>query len=110
MIPALAARDCAAFGDSVYRYGRTAGGCFAAIQGGPYNGPHLTAIVDEIRGLGVNGVGQSSWGPTLFAVVADHEAADDLRCRLRARHAADRLDITVTAADNRGAVVTRHDA
>ncbi|MBM4094486.1 MAG: GHMP kinase, partial [Planctomycetes bacterium] len=76
MIPALAARDCAAFGDSVYRYGRTAGGCFAAIQGGPYNGPHLTAIVDEIRGLGANGVGQSSWGPTLFAVVADQEAAD----------------------------------
>ncbi|QJW95461.1 hypothetical protein [Frigoriglobus tundricola] len=37
-----------------------------------------------MRGLGVRGVGQSSWGPTVFAVVGDAEAAALVR-RFRGR-------------------------
>ena len=67
MVPALAEEDFERFSESVYRYGRLAGLCFAAVQGGPYNGPHLAELVDHVRSLGVAGGGQSAWGPALFA-------------------------------------------
>jgi predicted sugar kinase len=75
-VPAAARGDFEQFSESVYRYGRLAGQCFAAIQGGPYNGPHLEQLVDVIRSLGIRGVGQSSWGPTLFALLPDPAAAE----------------------------------
>ena len=75
-VPAAARGDFEQFSESVYHYGRLAGQCFAPIQGGPYNGPHLEQLVDVIRSLGVRGVGQSSWGPTLFALLPEQAAAE----------------------------------
>lgn len=102
MLPALARQDILAFGESVYRFGRQAGECFAPIQGGPYHGRRGTALVQEIRELGVAGVGQSSWGPTLFCVVPDADAAQKLVTELFRRHPEEDLDVCVTAADNHG--------
>jgi beta-ribofuranosylaminobenzene 5'-phosphate synthase len=84
MLPAVRNADFAQFSESVYQYGRLAGLCFAAVQGGPYNGPRLAGIVDLIRRLGVAGVGQSSWGPTLFALLPDEGQAREFRTRLAA--------------------------
>ena len=75
MIPAVLRDDCEAFGESVYRFGYRAGICFAPVQGGPYHGDHVADMVEEIRSLGVPGVGQSSWGPTLFCVLPSESAA-----------------------------------
>jgi predicted sugar kinase len=102
MLPALARQDILAFGESLYRFGRQAGECFAPIQGGPYNGSRVTALAREIRELGVAGVGQSSWGPTLFGVVPDAQAARQLVTELSRRHPEEDLDVCVTAADNQG--------
>jgi beta-RFAP synthase len=102
MLPALARQDILAFGESLYRFGRQAGECFAPIQGGPYNGSRVTALAREIRELGVAGVGQSSWGPTLFCVVPDAHAAQQLVTELSRRHPEEDLDVCVTAADNQG--------
>jgi beta-RFAP synthase len=82
MLPAVKAADFTQFSDSVYRYGRLAGLCFAPVQGGPYNGPQLSRIVDLVRDLGVSGVGQSSWGPTLFALLPGEEQAQEFKARL----------------------------
>src|SRR5262245_7689119 len=78
MVPAAATEDFPLFARSVHRYGRLSGECFAARQGGPYNGPVLTAIVEQIRGLGYDGVGQSSWGPTIFVVTVSQQSAESL--------------------------------
>lgn len=91
MLPAVRNADFAQFSDSVYRYGWLAGMCFAAVQGGPYHGPRLARIVALIRDLGVAGVGQSSWGPTLFALLPDESQARQFRTRLGAA-LADELD------------------
>jgi beta-ribofuranosylaminobenzene 5'-phosphate synthase len=107
MIPAVVAEDCQAFGDSVYRYGHRAGLSFAAVQGGPYNGPYVTGLVEEIRALGYMGVGQSSWGPTVFCVVENDDVAERLKRELLSRRHGEHLDILITSADNRGAVVER---
>src|SRR5262245_17991084 len=39
LVPAAATADFPMFAESVYRYGRLSGECYAARQGGPYNGP-----------------------------------------------------------------------
>ncbi len=106
MIPALAQHDFGAFSESVYRYGRMAGQCFAERQGGPYNGPLLTEIVETIRSLGVTGVGQSSWGPTIFSLLPDQAAAELLVDRLSRIYDHQTHDIWISAPNNTGAKLT----
>jgi beta-RFAP synthase len=106
MLPAAEAADLAAFGDSVYQFGRRAGLCFASVQGGPYNGPRLQMLVDLIRDCGIRGVGQSSWGPTIYAVCADDDAAVKLVDQLKARGALADADVWISAPCNRGARIT----
>lgn len=78
MMPAIELGDCAQFGDAVYRFGRLAGECFSPVQGGPFASTRTGAIVTRIRESGVDGVGQSSWGPTVFAIVENDAAAEAL--------------------------------
>ena len=75
MLPAVKRADCAAFGEAVYHFGRFAGECFAAVQGGPFASDEIGRLVDAIRDHGVDGVGQSSWGPTVFAIVPNEAEA-----------------------------------
>lgn len=103
MLPSVRESDFARFCASVYRYGRLAGLCFAAVQGGPYNGPQLASIVDLIRALGVTGVGQSSWGPTLFALLPDEVRAHEFVSTLAAELAREAVQLTITSPNNRGA-------
>ena len=103
IIPAAMRGDFDEFSQSVYRYGHTAGMCFAPAQGGPYRGPRLNALVEQIRALGVQGVGQSSWGPTLFALQPHQDAAERFVARMASQPGNDDLDFTIAAPDNRGA-------
>jgi beta-RFAP synthase len=105
LLPAAAAADFTGFSDSVYRFGHQAGTIFAAVQGGPYNGPQLTTLVNLIRGWGVRGVGQSSWGPTLFAVCQDHSSAQDLVQKLSREPLAQEAQVHIAHPRNQGAVV-----
>ncbi len=109
MLPAVRAADFAQFSASVYRYGRVAGLCFATVQGGPYNGPQLARLVDLVRELGVAGVGQSSWGPTLFALLPSQAQAEDFTQRLTAALQAPaeepELQLSIASPNNGGAQV-----
>jgi beta-ribofuranosylaminobenzene 5'-phosphate synthase len=105
LVPAAATGDFAAFAASLYCYGHAAGLCFAARQGGAYNGPVLTAQVERIRGLGYPGVGQSSWGPTLYAAVPSQAEAERLLQLLSPAAGGDALDVTIAAPANAGAVI-----
>ena len=44
---------------------------FAPAQGGPYARPAVESIVRYLESRGPHGVGQSSWGPTLYAFTDD---------------------------------------
>lgn len=102
ILPAARNQDLAAFGEAVYEYGVTAGGCFAEAQGGSFATPQLATWVDAIRALGVAGVGQSSWGPTLFAFHENEARAEQFvawcRRELPGGKAADYL-VTPVARD-----------
>ena len=75
LAPAAASGDFVPFSESLYRFGHLAGTCFAPSQGGPFASPRAARLVDLMRDLGIRGVGQSSWGPALFAVLETAEAA-----------------------------------
>jgi beta-RFAP synthase len=107
ILPAAEGADFARFADAVYEYGRLAGQCFAAVQGGPYASAEIAGCVAAIRDRVVSGVGQSSWGPTVFAVVGSASDAAALAQSLADRPPAADLDIQIAAPDNRGALVER---
>jgi beta-RFAP synthase len=106
MLPALDRSDCGAFGEAVYRFGRLAGECFAAVQGGPFASPKVARLVDSIRGYGVPGVGQSSWGPTIFAFTASEAEAQALSQWLQNSRDRRARQVTIARPNNRGAQVS----
>ena len=105
LLPAAKRGDFHAFGQAVYRYGHAAGECFSSIQKGAYNGPEVTALVAAIRATGVQGVGQSSWGPTVYAVCESESQAAGLVEHLEATE--DLRDLRVTRCRETGAKVFR---
>jgi beta-RFAP synthase len=105
ILPAAAAGDLDDFGEAVYEYGRLAGECFAPVQGGPYSSAEIAKCVDSIRALGVRGVGQSSWGPIVFAIVATMRDADSLVKSLKQQATFQTAEIQVARPDNRGVVI-----
>ncbi len=107
LIPAAATADFAVFSEALYEFNRNSGMLYAARQQGPYNGPQVTSLVHKCRELGVAGVGQSSWGPTVFALLPDETSASDFCERLRGVFGRDEVHSTIAAACNRGAEVQR---
>ena len=106
ILPAVERADCTAFGEAVYRFGRLAGECFAPVQGGPFADPLIAELVSRIRNFGVSGVGQSSWGPTVFAVVPHDAEAEKLAGSLRENSATTTHEILIAKPNNHGATIT----
>jgi len=103
ILPAAKRRRFDEFAEGVYDYGYLAGSCYASIQGGAFAGPQLTQLVRTIREIGVRGVGQTSWGPTVFAVLPDEGAAHRFADRIRSQYSPQELSVVVTRANNSGA-------
>ena len=103
ILPAAELGDIEAFGDALFEYGQLAGECFASVQGGPYASAEIAACVGTLHSLGVRGVGQSSWGPTVFAFAADDELASEIVAQMRAMPAWRDHAIRITRPDNHGA-------
>jgi beta-RFAP synthase len=105
LLPAAQRADFDAFSDSLYRFNRAAGECYTPYQTGPYASPRLAALVDEMRGAGVRGVGQSSWGPTLFALLPNQAAAEQLLFPYQERWTSEGIQWGITAASGHGATL-----
>lgn len=107
LIPAAIQADWTKFSESLYEYGNLAGSCFSDVQGGAYNGECVAELVEFVRGIGLPGVGQSSWGPTVFAIVESASQAQDKIKELRERFGD--IEAVVSPPDNSGVqVVANH--
>jgi beta-ribofuranosylaminobenzene 5'-phosphate synthase len=71
LLPAVLEHDLETFGASLTELQQEVGQCFSPAQGGIYARPELAEIVADLRSRGLHGVGQSSWGPTLYAFSAE---------------------------------------
>ncbi|MFO0841006.1 MAG: hypothetical protein U0797_01225 [Gemmataceae bacterium] len=87
MLPALAAGDLEEFGEAVHDFNARSGEMFAPAQGGIYGNTEVADLISWLRSQGVRGVGQSSWGPGVFAVVGDEDQGQCLAARVRTRAA-----------------------
>ncbi len=107
ILPAARDGDFARFSQAVYRYGHLAGSCFAAVQQGrAFASATVAMLVERLRQQGIEGVGQSSWGPTVFALC---RSADEAQ-RLASSLADPQLETTIAAPCNHGAQVMIHTA
>jgi beta-ribofuranosylaminobenzene 5'-phosphate synthase len=104
ILPAVIEHDLAAFGAALSDLQARVGACFAAAQGGIFASPAASMIVKELRRIGCVGVGQSSWGPTLYGFrtcsADEMPTAVDRVCQ---RFGLDESSVFWTRADNDGA-------
>lgn len=105
-LPAAAEGDAHAFGTAVGEIQRRLGDHFAGFQGGRFTSPDVAEALAVVEAAGVPGVGQSSWGPTGFAIFGDERQAEAAAADLRRRFA-DRpaIGFDVVRGDNRGATI-----
>lgn len=78
LLPSLVEADLDGFGAALSEVQRITGGWFAAYQGGVFAPGPTEMLVERFRRAGAPGVGQSSWGPTAYAIVDGHERARGL--------------------------------
>ncbi len=105
MIPAIRDHDLARFGEAVYSYGRYGGELFQSVQGGIYRDTAVAELIAAIRGWGISATGQTSWGPTVYAIVHSKLEAIQLEKRLRSKFD-NKLVTVITRVTNQPASVT----
>jgi beta-RFAP synthase len=86
-LPALVERDLSAFGAAIRELQQATGDHFAPAQGGRYASKRVTAVLQWLAERGVECYGQSSWGPTGFALFANEADAQASLEALRTRFA-----------------------
>ena len=104
LLPGLATADLAAVGQAVGQIQREVGDYFAPAQGGRFTSPAVSEVLAWLEAQGIAGVGQSSWGPTGFALLGSAAQAAEL-AREAERRFSD-LRFLVTSARNRGAEIS----
>lgn len=102
VVPAVRDEDFDTFARSIFEFNRLAGEPFHDDQGGPYAGAEVACVIDELIEMGAVGVGQSSWGPTVFAFCRDADEAKRVAAQARDRFSS-ATEVAVTAANNTGA-------
>lgn len=105
MVPAVERNDFDCFSAAVYEYGHRAGLCFSPVQHGAYATPQTARMVELLRNHGIQGVGQSSWGPTVFAFSPSADKAKELVEWIENDANAANLDIVIAKPQNTGATL-----
>ncbi len=84
LLPALAEADLTAFGAALTAIQAINGRWFAPVQGGTFAPGPSEELVRRMTEWGAAGVGQSSWGPTVYGIVEGADCAARLAEQVRA--------------------------
>lgn len=79
-LSALVEADIQTFGAVIHDLQSTVGDHFALAQGGRFTSPKVSGALAFLQDAGAVGIGQSSWGPTGFAMV-DHPQRAEMLCQ-----------------------------
>ncbi len=104
LVPALVERHHPSFSRALQTYGALVGEYFSTVQGegGIWSDPRGRDVARWLQTQGIEGIAQSSWGPTIAAVLPDAATA----ARLLQTWPFDPETLRLTRARNRGADVT----
>ena len=75
VLPAIAEQDCARFGAGISDIQLAMGEYFASAQSGLFTSTDVEQTLFQLREHGATGIGQSSWGPTGFAIFSSETDA-----------------------------------
>jgi beta-ribofuranosylaminobenzene 5'-phosphate synthase len=106
ILPGVLDHDLELFGRGLSEYQRLVGSAFSTYQQGVFN-PDSAPIVSAMEEAGLLGVGQSSWGPTVYGFTESRRVAEEA-ARLLAQERG--WTVTVTVANNSGARVVENSA
>jgi beta-RFAP synthase len=107
LLPGLAIRDFTAVAAALGEIQERLGDYFSGAQHGRFSSPAVAEILAWLRGAGIAGIGQSSWGPTGFALLESAAEAKDVAASLRERFGEQpSLEFRVVSGRNRGAEIT----
>jgi beta-RFAP synthase len=90
---------------ALFEFGAEVGRYFTPVQGGTLSHPQMQTLAERLRRDGIEGVGQTSWGPTLFAMVSDATAAANLTSQLATLPEAAGCVVRTAIPRNTGATV-----
>ena len=75
LLPAVLESDLDTFGSALSEIQQSIGRIFAPVQGGRFSHARFESLGETMTQLGLRGVGQSSWGPTLYGF-SDQDAGE----------------------------------
>ena len=104
VVPAVIERDFEQASAAIGQFGRLVGEYFAPVQGGIFADDRMRRLAKTIPS-NLRGVGQTSWGPTLFILCPGADVARDVCADLARDSAAADCEFTIAAPLNRGATV-----
>jgi beta-RFAP synthase len=105
-LPALAEHDLKTFGAAIRELQVRTGDYFAPVQGGRYASAGVASVLDWLEHNGVLCLGQSSWGPTGFAVFSGEVEADKyLQAARKQFSAMSHLSFLLCKGRNRGGIL-----
>lgn len=107
ILPSVLNQDFPTFANAVTQYGFQSGMYYSEVTGGAYASPAATAVVDRIRDLGQFAIGQSSWGPTIFAIGPSEKEVNWLVEKLHDDAEDVIAHIEIVSADNHGMRIDR---
>ena len=103
VVPGLLGRDFREFCGGVEEVQRIVGDAFSHVQGGRF-GAHSLKAVDALASAGASGIGQSSWGPTVYGFFPSTEEASRRSGQIQ-EELGEGWSVVVTRGRNRGAEV-----
>lgn len=103
LLPAIASADFASAAAALQEFGELNGSHFAPVQGGVFADPQMAELAKWLTDRSCVGVGQSSWGPTLWVLCRDEPEAIRRREEIASHPSAEACTIHLTTAQNTGA-------
>jgi len=104
-MPSLAEQDLPGFGAAIQAIQQTVGDHFKPAQGGRFASHRVASALTWLERNGASGVGQSSWGPTGFALIDSEIRARSLARAAAGDFATEGLEFMVCSGRNRGAEI-----
>ena len=104
-MPAIVEKDLTAFGHSIQVLQQHVGDYFAPVQGGRYASKLVGDVLHYLQQAGVACFGQSSWGPTGFAIFDNSNIAEQYAQQLEAKFPDQALSWRICKASNQGAEI-----
>lgn len=104
LLPAIASIDFPSAASALREFGQLNGSHFAPVQGGVFADPQMAELAQWLTDQECVGVGQSSWGPTLWSLCRDESEAFRRRDEIASHPSSRACTIHLTAAQNAGAI------